>query len=180
MSVAARTAFSSGEAREPLENEAKIYDAFPDHLMEGWCGLNLTKPILDLVPVDFVMPKFSGYNVPVKEKREVKRKRKMKVEKKESGSVRGDDRRKRRQLRMRVRRGTFRHYRKISQVPRKPLESMGMSRMRMTTTTMTLKIKMKTSSHCLPSCSSKNATTQSIPPNSLQTRSESPLHPYLT
>ncbi|KAJ6589323.1 hypothetical protein B0H19DRAFT_235705 [Mycena capillaripes] len=67
VTVAAKAGFSGEEARRLLHNEGKIYDAFPKHLMEDWCGLNLVAPITHPVPVHAVVPKFYGYYVPVRE-----------------------------------------------------------------------------------------------------------------
>ncbi|KAF7334500.1 hypothetical protein MVEN_02279500 [Mycena venus] len=67
VTVAAKTGFSGDEARKLLSNEGKIYGAFPKHLQEDWCGLNLVAPITHPVPVHAVVPKFYGYYVPVME-----------------------------------------------------------------------------------------------------------------
>ncbi|KAJ7186494.1 hypothetical protein C8R46DRAFT_879731 [Mycena filopes] len=67
VAVAAKTGFSNSEARELLQNEGKIYGAFPQHLMETSCGFNLVAPITHPVPVGAVVPKFYGYYVPVRE-----------------------------------------------------------------------------------------------------------------
>ncbi|KAF7361064.1 hypothetical protein MSAN_01137300 [Mycena sanguinolenta] len=67
VAVAAKTAHSGSEARALLRNEGKMYDAFPKHLQEDWCGLNLVAPIVHPVPVGAVVPKFYGYYVPVME-----------------------------------------------------------------------------------------------------------------
>ncbi|KAJ7676338.1 hypothetical protein B0H17DRAFT_1139913 [Mycena rosella] len=67
VTVAAKTGFADGEARRLLANEGKIYGAFPEHLQEAWCGLNLVAPITHPVPVGAVVPKFFGYYVPVRE-----------------------------------------------------------------------------------------------------------------
>jgi hypothetical protein len=67
VTVAAKVAFRVSSARELLDNEAKIYDAFPEHLMEHWCGLNLVAPIKEPVPVGPVVPRFYGYYIPVKD-----------------------------------------------------------------------------------------------------------------
>ncbi|KAJ7215872.1 hypothetical protein GGX14DRAFT_359384 [Mycena pura] len=67
VTVAAKAGFRSDEARPLLLNEGRMYDAFPKHLQEGWCGLNLVAPIMHPVPVGPVVPKFYGYYVPVRE-----------------------------------------------------------------------------------------------------------------
>lgn len=65
--VAAKSAFASASAREMLRKEAKLYDAFPRHLMEDWCGFNIVTPgLMHPVPVGPVVPKLYGYYVPVK------------------------------------------------------------------------------------------------------------------
>ncbi|EGN98333.1 hypothetical protein SERLA73DRAFT_36963, partial [Serpula lacrymans var. lacrymans S7.3] len=50
-----------------LQNEARIYNAFPEHLMEHWSGLNLVTPLQNPVPVGAVVPRFYGYYYPVDE-----------------------------------------------------------------------------------------------------------------
>jgi hypothetical protein len=65
VSVAAKLAFSFKGDRELLDNEGKMYGAFPEHLMEEWCGYNLVTPLRHPVPVGAVVPKFYGYYVPV-------------------------------------------------------------------------------------------------------------------
>ncbi|KAJ7811684.1 hypothetical protein B0H14DRAFT_2378187, partial [Mycena olivaceomarginata] len=64
VTVAAKTGFSGEEARRLLRNEGKIYGAFPKHLQEDWCGLNLVAPITHPVPAHAVVPR---YYVPVME-----------------------------------------------------------------------------------------------------------------
>jgi hypothetical protein len=85
VTVAAKVAFQEWSARELLDNEAKIYDAFPEHLMENWCGLNLVAPIKEPVPVGAVVPRFYGYYLPVKEDDDNVK------EKSESDDVRSND-----------------------------------------------------------------------------------------
>ncbi|KAJ7906202.1 hypothetical protein B0H13DRAFT_1619636, partial [Mycena leptocephala] len=70
VTVAAKTGFSNEEARRLLLNEGKIYGAFPKHLQEDWCGMNLVAPITHPVPVHAVVPKFYGYYVPHEEEDE--------------------------------------------------------------------------------------------------------------
>jgi hypothetical protein len=65
VTVAAKMSFSSDSARELLQNEGSIYNEFPQHLMEHWCGLNLVMPINTPVPVGAVVPKFYGYYTPI-------------------------------------------------------------------------------------------------------------------
>lgn len=67
VTVAAKSAFSNYRARELFENEAKIYNLFPEHLSQDWCGYNLVTPIKHPVPVGPVVPKFFGYYVPTRD-----------------------------------------------------------------------------------------------------------------
>ncbi|KAG7442752.1 uncharacterized protein BT62DRAFT_1010084 [Guyanagaster necrorhizus] len=73
VSVAAKLAFSLSEDRELLENEGRIYDTFPDHLQESYCGYNLVASMDHPVPVGACVPKFFGYYVPVQEEEEASR-----------------------------------------------------------------------------------------------------------
>ena len=41
-----------------------MYNLFPEHLTQDWCGYNLVHPIKYPVPVGPVVPKFYGYYVP--------------------------------------------------------------------------------------------------------------------
>lgn len=61
MTVAAKVALQGRDARHLLDNEAKIYNAFPEHLMQHWCGLNIVPPIKEPVPVGAVVPRFYGF-----------------------------------------------------------------------------------------------------------------------
>ena len=65
VAVAAKLAYPRREARSLLENEGSVYNAFPRHLQEEWCGYNLVPPIKHPVPVGAVVPKFFGYYKPV-------------------------------------------------------------------------------------------------------------------
>lgn len=65
VTVAAKTSFPALGDRRLLRNEAKIYNAFPKHLMQEYCGYNLVTPMMHPVPVGAVVPKFYGYYVPV-------------------------------------------------------------------------------------------------------------------
>ena len=65
VAVAAKLAYPRREARSLLENEGSVYNAFPRHLQEEWCGYNLVPPIKYPVPVGAVVPKFFGYYKPV-------------------------------------------------------------------------------------------------------------------
>ncbi|KAI0343573.1 hypothetical protein BDW22DRAFT_1328208 [Trametopsis cervina] len=49
---------------EMLCNEAEMYNAFPKHLAEDWCGYNLVPPDPHPVPVGAVVPKFYGFYEP--------------------------------------------------------------------------------------------------------------------
>lgn len=73
VSVAAKVALINCADRELLENEGRIYDAFPEHLQESYCGYNLVDPMDHPVPVGACVPKFFGYYVPVQEGREATR-----------------------------------------------------------------------------------------------------------
>lgn len=64
VTVAAKSAFPVYTARTLLKNEGKIYNSFPEHLTQDWCGYNLVTPIKHPVPVGPVAPKFYGYYVP--------------------------------------------------------------------------------------------------------------------
>ncbi|KAI0688594.1 hypothetical protein BC835DRAFT_1256903, partial [Cytidiella melzeri] len=66
VTVAAKSAFRVRSARTLLHNEAKMYNAFPRHLSEDWCGFNLVTPMKHPVPIGPVVPKFYGYYVPVR------------------------------------------------------------------------------------------------------------------
>ncbi|KZT05014.1 uncharacterized protein LAESUDRAFT_727593 [Laetiporus sulphureus 93-53] len=68
VTVAAKTANGTVSARKFLRNEARVFNMFPRHLQEEWCGYNLVTPIRHPVPVGAVVPKFYGYYVPVGEK----------------------------------------------------------------------------------------------------------------
>ncbi|KAF8333619.1 uncharacterized protein EI90DRAFT_3121968 [Cantharellus anzutake] len=64
VSVACKMAHDrSYEARELLENEARIYASLPSHMFEEWNGYNLLSPYFRhrTVPVGPVVPKFYGY-----------------------------------------------------------------------------------------------------------------------
>ncbi|PCH41256.1 hypothetical protein WOLCODRAFT_137276 [Wolfiporia cocos MD-104 SS10] len=65
VTVAAKMSFPKESARDMLENEAKMYNIFPKHLMEDWSGYYLVTPHKFPVPADAVVPKFFGYYVPV-------------------------------------------------------------------------------------------------------------------
>ncbi|KAK7682781.1 hypothetical protein QCA50_014165 [Cerrena zonata] len=64
VTVAAKLAFTNYGDRQFLNNEATIYNKFPQHLMDDWCGYNFVPPIKHPVPVGPVVPKFYGYYLP--------------------------------------------------------------------------------------------------------------------
>ena len=70
VTVAAKTAFPRSEHRTLFHNEAKIFNSFPRHLSEEWCGYNMVSPLSWPVPVGPVVPKFYGYYLPTGEKRD--------------------------------------------------------------------------------------------------------------
>ena len=71
VTVAGKLAFQDRESCTMLNNEAKIYDGFPLHVMEDWSGFNFLPSYLNhhldklVVPCKAVVPKFYGYYVPV-------------------------------------------------------------------------------------------------------------------
>ncbi|KAJ7487805.1 hypothetical protein FB451DRAFT_1528490, partial [Mycena latifolia] len=70
--VAAKITFSGADDRAMLENEGRIYDAFPEHLSEDWSGYNaigesVTRYTDGRVPATAMVPKFYGFFVPVEE-----------------------------------------------------------------------------------------------------------------
>jgi len=70
VTVVAKTAFPHSEHRALFRNEAKIFDSFPKHLSEEWCGYNMVSPLSWPVPVGPVVPKFYGYYMPTGEKKD--------------------------------------------------------------------------------------------------------------
>jgi len=70
VTVVAKTAFSRSEHRTLFQNEAKIFNSFPKHLSEEWCGYNMVSPLSWPVPVGPVVPKFYGYYMPIGEKKD--------------------------------------------------------------------------------------------------------------
>ena len=70
VTVVAKTAFPHSEHRNLLHNEAKIFNSFPKHLSEEWCGYNMVSPLSWPVPVGPVVPKFYGYYMPIGEKKD--------------------------------------------------------------------------------------------------------------
>jgi hypothetical protein len=117
VTVAAKTGFSNEEARRLLLNEGKIYGAFPKHLQEDWCGMNLVAPITHPVPVHAVVPKFYGYYVPVRE--DVER------EKQEAVRAWKEKRKEKRQKQKKEWRVTARELRKAAKTDRAPSEDKG-------------------------------------------------------
>ncbi|KDQ58457.1 hypothetical protein JAAARDRAFT_193028 [Jaapia argillacea MUCL 33604] len=67
VAIAAKIPFRGDSPRALLDNEAKIYNQFPKHMMEDWCGYNLVTPSMYPTPVCPVVPKFYGYWVPAEE-----------------------------------------------------------------------------------------------------------------
>ena len=65
VTVAAKRSFATVSARKFLRHEAGIFNLFPRHLQEEYCGYNLVSPIRHPVPVRAVVPKFYGYYVPI-------------------------------------------------------------------------------------------------------------------
>lgn len=64
--VMAKVALQNRLARELLDNEGEIYNSFPRHLSEEYCGLHLLTPeMTSLVPSAAVTPKFFGYYIPI-------------------------------------------------------------------------------------------------------------------
>ncbi|KIK65213.1 hypothetical protein GYMLUDRAFT_83088 [Collybiopsis luxurians FD-317 M1] len=72
VSVATKMAFTHGSEKELIEQEGKVYDAFPEHLMQSYSGFNLVPPISHPVPATACVPKFFGYYIPVDEENEAK------------------------------------------------------------------------------------------------------------
>ena len=70
VTVVAKTSFTHSEHRSLFRNEAKIFDSFPKHLSEEWCGYNIISPLSWPVPVGPVVPKFYGYYMPTGEKKD--------------------------------------------------------------------------------------------------------------
>ena len=65
VSVTVKLAMNNDEDREMLRHEGSIYNKFPKHMSEDWCGYNMIKPIRQPVPVGPVVPKFYGLYEPV-------------------------------------------------------------------------------------------------------------------
>ena len=65
VTVAVKRSFATVSARKFLRHEAGIFNLFPRHLQEEYCGYNLVSPIRHPVPVGAVVPKFYGYYVPI-------------------------------------------------------------------------------------------------------------------
>ncbi|KAF8882974.1 hypothetical protein BD779DRAFT_1787696 [Infundibulicybe gibba] len=76
VTVAVKMATDGSEARGLLNNEGRLYNSIPQHLMEDWCGLNLVAPMIYPVPATAIAPKFYGFYIPVRE--EVERERRHK------------------------------------------------------------------------------------------------------
>jgi hypothetical protein len=64
VAVVAKVAVPRREARDFLQHEAAIYDTFPEHLTQEFCGYALVPGVKYPVPVGAVVPKFFGYYIP--------------------------------------------------------------------------------------------------------------------
>lgn len=71
VTVIAKMAFCSGDAREHLETDARILNLLSSdkhrHLQQEWCGLNMVRGLLNAVPIGAVVPKFYGYYKPAED-----------------------------------------------------------------------------------------------------------------
>ncbi|KAI0788420.1 hypothetical protein C8Q75DRAFT_807643 [Abortiporus biennis] len=64
--VVAKVALAKKEPRQLLNNEGRIYNGFPNHMSEEYCGWHLISPFMHSpAPSCPVVPKFYGYYVPV-------------------------------------------------------------------------------------------------------------------
>ena len=70
VTVVAKTSFPHSEHRALFHNEAKIFDSFPKHLSEEWCGYNIVSRLSWPVPIGPVVPKFYGFYMPTGEKKD--------------------------------------------------------------------------------------------------------------
>lgn len=67
--VMAKVAIQDHFARQLLDNEGEIYNSFPRHLSDEYCGLHLLTPeMTTLVPSAAIVPKFFGYYIPIEGK----------------------------------------------------------------------------------------------------------------
>ncbi|KAK7676084.1 hypothetical protein QCA50_020955 [Cerrena zonata] len=63
--VMAKVAIQDVSARKLLNNEGEIYNSFPQHFSEEYCGFHILTPEMrTLVPSVAVTPKFFGYYIP--------------------------------------------------------------------------------------------------------------------
>ncbi|KAI0658078.1 hypothetical protein C8Q70DRAFT_1135933 [Cubamyces menziesii] len=67
VTVAAKLAFPHCTAHALLHNEARTYNAFPEHAQLHYCGYNVVPPCHYQVPVGPIVPKFYGFYLPVGE-----------------------------------------------------------------------------------------------------------------
>ncbi|KAI0821235.1 hypothetical protein BC629DRAFT_1459377 [Irpex lacteus] len=65
VTVTAKLALFNTDDWDMLKHEAEIYNRFPKHLSEDWCGYIRINPIKHPVPIGPVVPKFYGYYEPV-------------------------------------------------------------------------------------------------------------------
>ncbi|KAI0761349.1 hypothetical protein BD413DRAFT_486168 [Trametes elegans] len=71
VTVAAKLSYQRCTAHGLLRNEAKVYDSFPKHIQEEYCGYDIVPPCRFPVPATAVVPKFFGYYLPVNERGDV-------------------------------------------------------------------------------------------------------------
>jgi len=64
--VVAKVAFPERRPRSLLRNEGTVYDSFPQHMSEEYCGWHLLSPFMHSpAPSTAIVPKFFGYYVPI-------------------------------------------------------------------------------------------------------------------
>ncbi|KAI0634600.1 hypothetical protein C8Q77DRAFT_1056782 [Trametes polyzona] len=68
VTVAAKLAYSRCTAHGLLRNEARVYNSFPKHIQEEYCGYNIVPQCRFPVPATAIVPKFFGYYLPVDER----------------------------------------------------------------------------------------------------------------
>ncbi|OJT06811.1 hypothetical protein TRAPUB_2328 [Trametes pubescens] len=71
VTVAAKLAYPRCTAHNLLRNEGRVYDTFPTHIQEEYCGYNIVPQCRFPVPATAIVPKFYGYYLPVNERGEV-------------------------------------------------------------------------------------------------------------
>ncbi|KAI9060027.1 hypothetical protein FKP32DRAFT_1578835 [Trametes sanguinea] len=67
VTVAAKLAYSQCSAHNLLRNEGRVYNLFPKHIQQEYCGYNIVPQCRFPVPATAIVPKFYGYYVPVDE-----------------------------------------------------------------------------------------------------------------